>query len=109
MKFLVFLLILAGGFFGAPLLLESSSDECSAFSARAVSLITASQGNQDVFSTIITAGIAQVFVNVVLTNDLLTQYPSVPPAISCSALYWQSLYDPQFVVDVWNQSQSKTK
>ena len=106
MKYPAFLFLLAGIFFGAPLLLEGSSDECSAFSDRAVALITASQGNQNVFSTIFTAGIAQGFVDIVLVNELMTKYRNVPPQISCSLLYWQSIFDPPFAVKLWNQAQS---
>lgn len=102
MSFFFSLLVSAGIYFAVPLLFEGASDACSAFSSRAVSLITTSNGDQNVLVTFVTATTAQLFVSGILLPELI----KTSPEVSCTNFYWYSLFDPQIVTDSWKQFQS---
>ena len=83
--------VAAAVFFGVPTLKEGTSGECDALSARAiVPKSSADQTDKD-------AGeLMSLFAGTLTTAMVTLRYPNIPSGISCAALYWRTLVDPDF-------------
>ena len=82
----------AAVFFGVPTLTEGTTGECNALSARAfVSAQSARQTDKD------SGGLMSAFAGTITTAMVTMRYPNVPSGVSCAALYWRTLVDPDFM------------
>jgi hypothetical protein len=83
--------VAAAVFFGVPTLKEGTSGECDALSARViVPKFSADQTDKDA------GGLMSLFAGTLTTAMVTLRYPNIPSGISCAALYWRTLVDPDF-------------
>jgi len=78
---------LAGSFFGYPLEKESTSSACGALAA-SIYDHTASKDRSPIRE--IAAGAAGPLLEAKMQND----YPNVPPAMTCAAIWWAGFLSP---------------
>ena len=82
--------------FAYPLLNEQTSSECHALEERGVALVTAGSQLQ---SNPLTVALAGAFANEFLNGSVATalvkdRFPAIPPLAACTAVYWQTFFDP---------------
>ena len=83
--------VIAAVFFGVPAVKEGTSGECDALSARIIApTARADQSDKD------TAGMMSMFAGTITTAMVTMRYPNIPSGVSCAALYWRTLVDPDF-------------
>ncbi len=90
------IIICAAVFFGYPLVNESTTGECDAFERLAVRAAAARAGKdvklQDLVVGQFFQGMSQGQLASVWVKD---EYPALPPAVGCTALYWKAVVDPE--------------
>lgn len=83
--------VAAAVFFGVPTLKEGTSGECDALSARVLApKLAADPADRDA------GGLMSLLAGTMATAVVTLRYPNIPPGVSCAALYWRTLIDPDF-------------
>lgn len=83
--------VAAAVFFGVPPVKEGTGGECDALSARVIApTIRAEQAGKDAES------LMSLFAGTMTTAMVRLRYPNIPSGVSCAALYWRTLVDPDF-------------
>jgi hypothetical protein len=80
--------IMAGAFFGYPILKEGADSPCDALALRAISM--ASQGSTPPPGG---SALANAFGGAIVRAAVAARYPGLPPVVACGGLYWRSLAD----------------
>lgn len=97
-KIILLLLALAVVFIGYPLLNEDTASPCSALALRAIN----EAGPKDnASSPVLNTLIVRLVGGPVTKEYAWRRNPNLPPFITCSALYWQTVIDPSSTGEVW--------
>jgi hypothetical protein len=91
----VFLVVVVcvAGFFGYPLLAESTAGSCDSLERLAIRVaVPPGQGHAEGLA--IGQVLQSVFKGGLASAVAADQYPRVPPGVACTILYWKTLVDP---------------
>ena len=98
MKWLIVLVVLvvAGAFFGYPLLNEDTGSECDALERASVRIALAGddrklEPREQLLGQFFQGLSKGQFANVAVRNE----YPDLPVGVACSMLYWRGIVDPK--------------
>lgn len=102
MRNLILLIVLvAGAFFGYPLVGEGTTSSCDALERVTVRIVSARDKDDRAGSLLLGNLIQGISRGAFAAAAAKDRYPALPPAVACTVLYWQAVVDTEdFAKDI---------